>query len=65
MRSERDGAMCVALYTCFYMAFTFESFFSQKIGELNESNAALRERLELLHKEKVRCVICMEIYVKL
>lgn len=29
-------------------------FFFQKIGELNEANMALKERIELLQMEKVR-----------
>ena len=37
------------------------SIFSQKIGALNESNTALKERIDLLQKEKVRWVVCMEI----
>ena len=35
--------------------------FSQKIGALNESNTALKERIDLLQKEKVRGVVCMKI----
>ena len=35
--------------------------FSQKIGVLNESNTTLKERIDLLQKEKVRGVVCMEI----
>lgn len=29
---------------------------SQKIGELNEANMALKERIDLIQMEKVRCV---------
>lgn len=36
--------------------------FSQKITALNESNATLKERIDLLQKEKVRCVVCMETF---
>ena len=38
------------------------SIFSQKISALNESNAALKERIDLLQKEKVRCVVCLETF---
>ena len=39
----------------------YVSIFSQKISDLNESNTALKERIDLLQKEKVRCVVCIEI----
>ena len=46
---------------CFAQVFLCVNIlFSQKIGALNESNVALRERIDILQKEKVRCVICMK-----